>query len=65
MKRSRNRLGVFTVLFVSACSLSSSAEFGNTQTLVSAPSSLSGAAAVLQLDGVAPPPPPPPSPKTN
>jgi hypothetical protein len=62
MKLSSNGLRLFTMLFVSACSLSSSAIFGKVQTPASAPSSLSGVPAVLQLDGVAPPPPPP---KTN
>jgi len=65
MKLSRNSLGVITMLFVSACSLSSSAIFGKVQSPASVPSGLSGAAAALQLDGGAPPPPPPPSPKTN
>ena len=65
MKLSSNSLGVFTMLLVSACSLSSSAIFGKVQSPASAPSGLSGATAVLQLDGAAPPPPPPPSPKTN
>jgi hypothetical protein len=64
MKLSSNGLRVFTMLFVSAFSLSSSAIFGKLQSPVSAPSGLSGAPAALQLDGVAPPP-PPPQPKTN
>jgi len=64
MKLSGSSLGVFAMLFVSACSLSSSAIFGKVHSPVSAPSGLSGAPVVLQLDGVAPPP-PPPQPKTN
>jgi hypothetical protein len=64
MKLSSNGLRVFTMLFVSACSLSSSVVFGKVQTAASASSALSGAAAVLQFDGGAPPP-PPPQPKTN
>jgi hypothetical protein len=64
MKLSSNSLGVFTMLFVSACSLGSSAIFGKLQSPVNAPSGLSGAPAVLQLDGVAPPP-PPPQPRMN
>jgi hypothetical protein len=64
MKLSSNSLGVFTMLFVSACSLSSSAILSNVQSQVNSPSGLSGPAPVLQLDGGAPPP-PPPQPKTN
>jgi hypothetical protein len=64
MKLSSNSLGVFTMLFVSAYSLSCSAIVGKGQSPASAPSSISRAVAIAQFDGGAPPP-PPPQPKTN